>query len=106
MSWILRGLGRLALVLAVLAAICVGIGLLLTWARGGSTMRSITLASYLGGAVAIVGSLFPRSNVTRMAYARNLDVNVLNVPYADRVGNLLVGIGLLVIGGGLDALSS
>jgi hypothetical protein len=40
-----------------------------------------------------------------MAYARNLDVDVLNVPFADRVGNLLVGIGLLVIGAVLDALS-
>jgi hypothetical protein len=103
-SWILRGLGRLVLVLAVLAAVSVGIGLLLTWARGGSLTRSITLTLYVGGAVAVVGSLFPRGNVTHLAYGQDLDADVLRVPYADGVGNLLVGIGLLVIGGALDTL--
>jgi len=76
------------------------------WARGGSAMRSITLAFYVGGAVAIVGSMFPRSNVTRMAYARNLDVKVLDVPFADRAANLLVGIALLVVGAVLELLAS
>ena len=102
MSWIRRQI----LVLGVLSAICVGIGLLLMWARDGSAMRSITLAFYVGGAVAIVGSLFPRSNVTRMAYARNLDVKVLDVPFADRMANLVVGIGLLVVGAVLELLAS
>jgi hypothetical protein len=101
-SWIRRQV----LVLGVLSGLCAGIGLLLMWARGDSAMYSIALAFYVGGAVAIVGSMFPRSNVTRMAYARNLDVKVLDVPFADRVGNLAVGIGLLVLGGLLDALSS
>jgi hypothetical protein len=101
-SWIRRQL----LVLGVLSGLCAGIGLLLMWARGGSTTHSIALAFYVGGALAIVGSMFPRSNVTRMAYARNLDVKVLDVPFADRVGNLAVGIGLLVLGAVLDALSS
>jgi hypothetical protein len=76
------------------------------WARGESATHSIALAFYVGGALAIVGSMFPRSNVTRMAYARTLDVKVLDVPFADRVGNLAVGIGLLVLGGLLDALST
>jgi hypothetical protein len=101
-SWILRQV----LVLGVLSGLCVGIGLLLMWARGGSAMHSITLVFYVGGAVAIVGSMFPRSNVTRMAYARNLDVKVLDVPFADRVGNLIVGIGLLVVGAVLELLAS
>jgi hypothetical protein len=96
---------RQVLVLGVLSGLCAGIGLLLMWARGDSATHSITLAFYVGGALAIVGSMFPRSNVTRMAYARNLDVKVLDVPFADRVGNLAVGIGLLVLGGVLDALS-
>jgi len=69
-------------------------------------MSSITLAFYVGGAVAIVGSMFPRSNVTRMAYARNLDVKVLDVPFADRAANLLVGIALLVVGAVLELLAS
>jgi hypothetical protein len=102
MSWIRRQL----LVLGVLSGLCAGVGLLLMWARGGSATHSIALAFYVGGALAIVGSMFPRSNVTRMAYARNLDVKVLDVPFADRVGNLAVGVGLLVLGGVLQTLSS
>jgi hypothetical protein len=39
-----------------------------------------------------------------VAYGQALDADVLRVPYADRAGNLLAGIGLLVIGGALDTL--
>ena len=41
-----------------------------------------------------------------LARSEEPDLAVLDVPFADRVGNLAVGIGLLVLGGLLDALSS
>jgi hypothetical protein len=105
--WILLGLLRLAAAVFAVAAVSIGLALLVGHHRGTAPSRAIPLGLYFGGAVlTIVGGLDLSGRGAMYGYAYGASPEDLQLRQSQAARGAYVVVGLLVIGLGvlLDCL--
>jgi hypothetical protein len=100
--WILLGLLRLAAAVLAVAAVSIGLALLIGHYRGSAPSRSIPVGLYLGGAALIViGGLGLSGRGAMYGYAYGASPEDLQLRRSQAARGAYIVVGLLVIGLGL-----
>jgi hypothetical protein len=92
-------------VTAILAGgVCLGLGLLVAWLRGGNTWHTVAVVYYIAGAAATLAAVGVRG-MPLAGYATYENSSAVRAGNAARAMNLVIGVVLLGLGVLIDTLT-